>query len=430
MMGFGFLEDGWDVLDSADAERKKRIKAAAEPENVAQAEGYDPQKTETQTSLLSGYMEAPVAPWEKEKAEQSTGEYWAKNLLGINSLFSPSARKAHMAREVKYEDAQVAARAAEAAREAKLGANAALIDNLYNDGDDSNNIQGILDWQVNTGQDLDFDTLSAMDPTNPLFANSSGNTASASARNKYFQPEPFIDQATGRFGIRQYTKDGSEAKVTMLPEGQVPMDMVISPQQRNDMWKEASGEYTTERAALASAETALEKVQSVSEEEWSAGLAGNVETFWKTKITGNTDQEQWAKKQAMNVRNLQQIGLLPPGPATDRDVEIVMRGAPSDNASQKEWVEYLTSVSNLRRISSAVADKKLEHLGTQQGKMFGMAGFDPRNFMDDITTSVYGEQKTAPAVEAPQFKVGDTYDGRKFLGGDPNDIKSWEEITR
>ena len=386
----GFLEDGWDVLSSADAERKKRIKAAAEPENVAQAEGYDPQKTATQASLLSGYMEAPVAPWEKEKAEQSTGEYWAKNLLGINSLFSPSARKAHIAREAKYEDAQATARAAEALRESYLGYNQELIDN-FNDGDDSNNLQGVLDWQVNTGQDLSFDDLATMRASDPMFANASGNTASASARNIYFQPEPFIDEATGRFGIRQYTKDGSEAKVTMLPEGQVPMDMVISPQQRNDMWKEASAEYTTERAAQASADVALNKVLGVSEEEWSAGIAGNVETFWKTKITGNTDQEQWAKKQAINVRNLQQMQLLPPGPATDRDVDIVMKGAPGDNASRKEWVEYLTAVSNLRRLSVAVSDDKLEHLKTQQGKMFGMAGWDPRENYQVIYDSVYGE---------------------------------------
>ena len=389
MMGFEFL-DG-DVLDYA-AKKRKQMQA----ENVAQAEGYDPQKPATKESLLSGYVDAPVAPWEKEKAEQSTGEYWAKNLLGINSLFSPSARKAHIAREAKYEEAMRASRAAEQQRLAYLGYNKELVDNLT-DGDDSNNLQGVLDWQVNTGQDLSFDDLATMDPTNPLFANAAGNTASASARNKFFQPEPFIDEATGRFGIRQYTKDGSEAKVTMLPEGQVPMDMVISPQQRNDMWKEASGEYTTERAAQASADVALDKVLSVSEEEWSAGLAGNVETFWKTKITGNTDQEQWAKKQAINVRNLQQMELLPPGPATDRDVDIVMKGAPGDNASRKTWVEYLTAVSNLRKLSVGVADNKLEHLKTQQGKMFGMAGWDPREIYQSIYDSVYGQQD-APAT--------------------------------
>lgn len=396
MMGFGFLGDGWDVLDSADAERKKRIKAAAEPENVAQAEGYDPQKTETKASLLSGYMEAPVAPWEKEKAEQSTGEYWAKNILGVNSLFSPSARKAHMAREVQYEDAQTAARAAEAQRESYLGYNKELVDN-FADGDDSNNMQGILDWQVNTGQKLSYDDLATMDPSNPSLANASGNTSSASARNVYFDAEPFVDDE-GNFGYRQMTKDGSEPIVTMLPPGQYPKEWVLNAKDRSTLWSDASAEYTTERAAMNSSARALEAVQNVSDEDWSSGVAGDLESFWKTKVTGNTDREQWAKKYAINARNLQQIGLLPPGPATDRDVEIVMRGAPGDQASKEEWMSYLTAVNNLRRVSTAVTDAKLDHLGTNQGKMFGMAGFRPD--IEAIERSVYGDANDTGGAQA------------------------------
>ena len=45
---------------------------------------------------------------------------------------------------------------------------------------------------------------------------------------------------------------------------------------------------------------ALDSSVSVSEEEWSKGIAGDLETFWKTKITGNTDREQWAKKQPLS----------------------------------------------------------------------------------------------------------------------------------
>jgi len=422
MMGFGFLGDGWDVLDSADAERKKRIKAAAEPENVAQAEGYDPQKTETKTSLLSGYMEAPVAPWEKEKAEQSTGEYWAKNILGVNSLFSPSARKAHMAREVKYEDAQTAARAAEAQRQSYLGYNKELVDN-FADGDDSNNMQGILDWQVNTGQDLSFDDLATMDPTNPLFANSSGNTSSASARNKYFDAEPFINE-DGQFGYRQLTKDGSEPIVTMLPPGQYPKEWVIDANDHSQLWKEASGEYTVERSALSQAGVALDAVNAVKDEDWSAGIAGDLESFWKQSITGDTDREQWAKKYAINIRNLQQIGLLPPGPATDKDVDIVMKGAPKDSASKEAWVAYLTSVNNLRRISSAVADSKLEHLQTNQGRMFGMAGWRPD--VEGIENTVYGAR--VPAQEAGASDAPVDQATKEFDPTNP-DFLEWKRIN-
>jgi hypothetical protein len=392
MMGYGFLDDDWEVTDSADSRRAKRRQAKKDGEVMAQVEGYDPQTAETQASLTSGYMEKPVAPWEKEKAEQSTGEYWAKNILGINSLFSPSVRKHHLEREAKYEDYQSKVRAAEGLREQYLGANQTLIENLYNDGDDSNNIQGILDWQVNTGQDLSFDDLSSMDPSNPLFANSGSNSASASSRNVYFDAEPFISD-DGQFGYRQMTKDGSEPKVTMLPEGQYPKEWVIGANDHSQLWNEASGEYTVERSALSQAGVALDAVNAVKDEDWTAGIAGDLESFWKQKVTGDTDREQWAKKYAINIRNLQQIGLLPPGPATDRDVDIVMKGAPKDNASKEAWVAYLTSVNNLRRISSSVADSKLEHLQTNQGKMFGMAGWRPD--IEAIENTVYGSRVNA-----------------------------------
>ena len=45
-----------------------------------------------------------------------------------------------------------------------------------------------------------------------------------------------------------------------------------------------------------------------------------------------------------------------------------MKGAPGDNASRKEWVEYLTVVSNLRKLGVGVADNKLEHPKTSRAR--------------------------------------------------------------
>ena len=73
-----------------------------------------------------------------------------------------------------------------------VGTTKTLIDNLT-DGDDSNNMQGVLDWQVNTGQDLSFDDLGDDGPNQPVCLLMPLANASASARNKFFQPEPFID---------------------------------------------------------------------------------------------------------------------------------------------------------------------------------------------------------------------------------------------
>ena len=164
----GFLSDAWDPLDLVEEKKRKKKEAAeASAETLAQAEGYDPQKKETKESLMGGYLEAPVAPWEKEKAEQSTGEYWAKNLLGINSLFSPLAKKTHAAEMVAFNEAQREGRAKEQERLAYHGFNSELVENLQ-DGNDENNLLGVLNWQTNTGQDLSLDDLASMSD-DPMF---------------------------------------------------------------------------------------------------------------------------------------------------------------------------------------------------------------------------------------------------------------------
>ena len=124
---------------------KRYAKKQAEAENVAAVEGpYDPQNDNTKAGLLGSLIDKPVAPWEKEKAEQSTGEYWAKNILGINSLFSPLAKKTHAAETVAYNEAMREAAGEDAERQ-RLLKELDTFNAGFTDGDTTNDA-ATYDW--------------------------------------------------------------------------------------------------------------------------------------------------------------------------------------------------------------------------------------------------------------------------------------------
>lgn len=154
----GFLSDDWDPVDNVASKRRRK---KAEAEAVAQAEGYDPQTTETKGSLLK-----PMAPWEREKAEQGTGEYWAKNILGINSLFRPDARKTHYANVADYNETAREMEVAGLERDRKSEA-AGIFNEVFTDGDSSNDGLGFLNARIAGLESEDIETAY---PDDPMFA--------------------------------------------------------------------------------------------------------------------------------------------------------------------------------------------------------------------------------------------------------------------
>ena len=161
----GFLSDGWDPFDVAGEMRRK--KKAAEAENVAAVEGYDPQNENTKAGLLGGLIDKPVAPWETEKAEQSTGEYWAKNILGINSLFSPLAKKTHAAETKAYNTSMREAAEEDAARQLKYD----HVDEYVNDMTDGNIGNDARAYLRGRANDIEADDMATAFYNDPMFAN-------------------------------------------------------------------------------------------------------------------------------------------------------------------------------------------------------------------------------------------------------------------
>jgi hypothetical protein len=81
--------------------------------------------------------------------------------------------------------------------------------------------------------------------------------------------------------------------------------------------------------------------------DWDSGISASVDEYLLEKM-GKRDDPQYLRTQAQGVVNHEAIGMLPPGPASDRDIEIVMRGVPNaSTAGRDELVEYLQATARV-----------------------------------------------------------------------------------
>ena len=94
--------------------------------------------------------------------------------------------------------------------------------------------------------------------------------------------------------------------------------------------------------------------------------------------------------------------------------------------------QYLNAVHRLQQGAYDYAKAKGDYVG-RNGRR-GFVAFEKHwdekgneEYQHNAVGGSVGEPLGESAGVAPNFKVGDTYDGRRFLGGDPNDIKSWED---
>jgi hypothetical protein len=208
-----------------------------------------------------------------------------------------------------------------------------------------------------------------------MYGEHAGRNPDATGRDSEFYAGDLIyDPDTNRYGQIQLDKNGGESKTKWYKENEIPKEALLSRESFDSAYNANLQSRADARSSLGQTKRAIGKISDISDEDWSAGVTGDIETFWKTRVTGDTDPEQWAKKAAINVRNLQQMQLLPPGPATDRDVDIVMKGAPGDSASKEEWIEYLTAAQNLNEKAVYYQNAKLQYMDKQG--LRGMQGFN------------------------------------------------------
>lgn len=90
---------------------------------------------------------------------------------------------------------------------------------------------------------------------------------------------------------------------------------------------------------------------------------------WLKSATGNQDALTQMRQEYTRLRNNQAIKMLPPGPATDKDIQMAMKGFPPDNADSATMASFLRGMAKLNQYTAVTENAKAEwvnsvgHLG-------------------------------------------------------------------
>ena len=92
-----------------------------------------------------------------------------------------------------------------------------------------------------------------------------------------------------------------------------------------------------------------------------AGTVGTFSEFVKN-VTGSQDEASELRRRFSKVRLAEALKYLPPGPATDRDVQEAFKGVPRDNASPEQVKAFLRGASKMARIDSEFQEFKSNYI--------------------------------------------------------------------
>ncbi|MCX7589308.1 hypothetical protein, partial [Phenylobacterium sp. 58.2.17] len=74
---------------------------------------------------------------------------------------------------------------------------------------------------------------------------------------------------------------------------------------------------------------------------------------WVKGQTGNQEAMTQLRNEYTRIRNSQAIKMLPPGPATDKDIEMALKGFPADTADSKSIASFLRGMAKMNQRDSA-----------------------------------------------------------------------------
>jgi hypothetical protein len=104
------------------------------------------------------------------------------------------------------------------------------------------------------------------------------------------------------------------------------------------------------------------------EEKFGGGVAQSVREFWKT-TTGARDLQSSLKTRYQNFRVGKAIANLPPGPASDKDIELVLKGVPPDSASSVEMADFVEALGRLEKASGEFYEFQANYVSENRSEL-------------------------------------------------------------
>ncbi|HDP9989498.1 TPA: phage DNA ejection protein [Escherichia coli] len=155
-----------------------------------------------------------------------------------------------------------------------------------------------------------------------------------------------LDQQEFGFKMQQ-AQEKAQQLISEAPKLSVNMEKAIETAVNNAT---ASSNSANSMSALA---------QQFRAEKPTAGLFGNAQNMF-AKLTGSDTTLRDLRIRQNALVNSQVLKFLPPGPATDRDVEIVRQGAPTDMDNPETVARWLDAMANLERRNAQFNEFKAE----------------------------------------------------------------------
>lgn len=90
---------------------------------------------------------------------------------------------------------------------------------------------------------------------------------------------------------------------------------------------------------------------------------------WLKKQTGSQGAVSALRQEFTRLRNSAAVGSLPPGPATDKDIQMVLEGFPPPTANPAELASFLRGMAKLKDIDAAVEGAKVDWLAGNKGAL-------------------------------------------------------------
>ncbi|EFU7784082.1 phage DNA ejection protein [Shigella flexneri] len=154
--------------------------------------------------------------------------------------------------------------------------------------------------------------------------------------------------AQQEFGFKmQQAQEKAQQLISEAPKLSVNMEKGIETAVNNAT---ASSNSANSMSALA---------QQFRAEKPTTGLFGNAQNMF-AKLTGSDTTLRDLRIRQNALVNSQVLKFLPPGPATDKDVEIVRQGAPTDMDNPETVARWLDAMANLERRNAQFNEFKAE----------------------------------------------------------------------
>jgi hypothetical protein len=130
-----------------------------------------------------------------------------------------------------------------------------------------------------------------------------------------------------------------------------------------------------------------------------------------SKATGSQNPLTELRQEYTRIRNSAAIKSLPPGVATDKDIELALKGIPPENANASTMASFLRGMGKMQDIEASVANAKTDWLANNNGVLTrarntfqaGDYATKPGESFNDFTQRVVQDvsKRYNPAAQTP-----------------------------